>query len=87
MKTDDDRFKGMSTYDGARSSIMYLMKQDNQYPPPQYKEKVCNLLKGFRRTIQQQKVDNGESLTEGKDPLSFSGFHLLCKLFVENKMN
>ena len=66
----------MSTYNGARSSIMNLMKQDNVYPPLEYKEKVCNLLKGFRRTIQQQKVDLGESLNEGKEPLSFSGYNL-----------
>ena len=84
IKTSDGLFKGMSTYDGARSSIMHLMKEDNVYPPPEYKEKVCNLLKGFRRTIQQQKVDNGESLVEGKDPISFSGHYLLCKTFLEN---
>ena len=41
-------------------------------------------MKGFRRTIQQQKVDLGESLNEGKDPLSFSGYNLLCKTFLEN---
>ena len=84
LKTDDNRFKGMSTYDGARSSLMYLMKQDNVYPPPEFKEKICNILKGFRRTIQQQKVDLGESLNEGKDPLSFSGYNLLCRTFLEN---
>ena len=84
LKTPKGNYKGMSTYDGARSSIMYLMKQDNVYPSTAFKEKVCNLLKGFRRTIQQQKVDLGETLTEGKDPLSFSGYNLLCKTFLEN---
>lgn len=42
------------------------------------------MLKGFRQTIQQQKVDLGQSLNEGKDPLSFSGYNLLCKVFLEN---
>ena len=59
---------------GLTTSIMYLMKQDNVYPPLEFKEKVCNLLKGFRQTIQQQKVDFGGSLNERKNPLSFSGY-------------
>lgn len=74
----------MSTYDGARSSIMHLMKQDNVYPDHQFKEKLCNLLKGFRWTVQQQKVELGLSLDEGKDPLTFAGYHLLCHTFLLN---
>ena len=84
LKTSDDKFKGMSTYDGSRSSIMHLMKQDNVFPDHEFKEKLCNLLKGFRRTIQQQKVELGLSLDEGKDPLSFAGYNLLCCTFLKN---
>ena len=39
LKTEEDTYKGMSTYDGARSSIMHLMKQDNVYPDHEFKEK------------------------------------------------
>ena len=84
LKTDDGTCKGMSTYDGARSLIMYLMKQDNVYPDHQFKEKLCNLLKGFRRTVQQQKVELGLSLDEGNDPLTFAGYHLLCCTYLLN---
>ena len=84
LKTDDDLYKGMSTYDGARSSIMHLMKQDGVYPDHKFKEKICNLLKGFRRTVQQQKVDLGLFLDEGKDPLTFAGYYLLCRTFLQH---
>ena len=84
LKTEEDQFKGMSTYDGARSSIMHLMKMDNVYPNHEFKEKICNLLKGFRRTVQQQKVELGLSLDEGKDPLTFAGYNLLCRTFLHN---
>ena len=84
MKTEEDNYKGMSTYDGSRSSIMHLMKQDNVYPDHKLNEKICNLLKGFRRTVQQQKVELGLSLDEGKDPLSFAGYNLLCRTFLRN---
>ena len=47
LKTDKDKYKGMITYDRAMSSIIHLMKLDNAYPNHKYKEKVCNLLKGF----------------------------------------
>ena len=75
LKTDDDTYKEMSTYDGARSSIMHLMKQDNVYPDHQFKKKLCNLLKGFRWTVQQQKVELGLSLDDGKDPSSLFGLN------------
>ena len=84
LKTDEDTYKGMSTYDGERSSIMHLMKQDNVYPDHQFKEKLCNLLKGLRQTVQQQKVELGLSLDEGKYPLTFAGYHLLCRTFLLN---
>ena len=84
MKTEEGNYKSMSTYNDAWSLIMYLMKQDNVYPPLAFKEKVCTLLQGLCRTIQQQKVDHSETLNEGKDPLSFSGYHLLHKIFLQN---
>ena len=84
MKTEEDQFKGMSTYDGARSSIMHMMKLDNVYPDHKFKEKICNLLKGFCQTVQQQKVELGLSLDEGKDPLTFAGYNLLCRTFLHN---
>ena len=84
LKMDENKYKDMSTYDGARSSIMHLMKLDNVYPNHKYQEKVCNLLKGFRRAVQQKKVELGLSLDEGKDPLSFAGYNLLCQTFLKN---
>ena len=74
----------MSTYNRARSSIMHLMKQDNLYPDQAFKEKLCNLLKGFHHTVQQQKVDLELSLDEGKDLLSFAGYNLLCCTFLKH---
>ena len=84
LKTGEDQYKGMSTYDGARSLIMHMMKQDNFFLDHEYKEKLCNLLKGFRRTVQQQKVELGLSLDEGKDPLSFAGYNLLCRNLLKH---
>ena len=84
LKTEEDTYKGMSTYDGAQSSIMHLMKQDNVYPDHEFKEKICNLLKGFKRMVQQQKIELDQSLDEGKDPLSFAGYNLLCRTFLKN---
>ena len=84
LKTEEDTYKGMSTYDGACSSIMHLMHQDNVYPDHKFQSKICNLLKGFKRTVQQQKVELGMSLNEGKDLLSFAGYNLLCRNFLKN---
>jgi hypothetical protein len=80
-KDKDDRFLGKGTYCGIRSAIINLFTMSNVPPPPQFRDKVAVLLKGFRRTITEQKVAAGDTLEEGKEVMSFACYKLLCEKF------
>ena len=43
------------------------------------------LMKGFKRSIEQQKVASSERLEEGKDFMSFVCYKLLCQKFFKGK--
>ena len=83
--TAGDRLMSKGTYCGIRSSIIYLYTMSNLSPPPSFCEKMCTLMKGFKRTIVQEKVQSGETLEEGKEVMSFACYKLLCKKFFEGK--
>ena len=83
--TNEDKLMSKGTYCGIRSGIIYLYTMSNLSPPPSFRENMSTLMKGFKRTIVQQKVDNGELLEEGKEAMSFACYKLLCKKFFEGK--
>jgi hypothetical protein len=82
-KNEDDKYLGKGTYCGIRSGVINLFTMSNLAPPPRFREQVSVLLKGFRRTITEQKVTTGESLEEGKDVMSYSCYKLLCEKFMQ----
>jgi hypothetical protein len=74
-KDNEDKYLGKGTYCGIRSGIINLFTMSNLSPPPRFREQVSVLLKGFRRTITEQKVTAGESLEEGKEVMSFACYN------------
>ena len=84
-KDGRDKYLGKGTYCGIRSGIINLFTMSNLSPPPRFREQVSVLLKGFRRTITEQKVAAGECLEEGKEVMSFSCYKLLCEKFMKGE--
>ena len=82
-KDGQDKYLGKGTYCGIRSGVINLFTMSNLSPPPRFREQVSVLLKGFRRTITEQKVIAGESLEEGKEVMSFACYKLLCEKFMQ----
>ena len=77
-----ERYLGRTSYCGIRSSFIYLFTMTNQPVPLHFREQMATLLKGFKRTIVSTKVENGESLDEGKEEMSFACYKLLCDKFM-----
>ena len=82
---EEDKLLSKGTYCGIRSAVIYLYTMSNLAPPPLFRDKMSTLMKGFKRTIVQQKVQSGESLEEGKEAMSFACYKLLCSKFFEGK--
>mmetsp|Transcript_13416 Transcript_13416/g.25176 ORF Transcript_13416/g.25176 Transcript_13416/m.25176 type:complete len:440 (-) Transcript_13416:928-2247(-) len=77
------RLLSKNSYSGIRSSIIYLFTMSKINPPPEFVTRMGTLLKGFKRTIVEQRVAAGETLEEGKEAMSFACLKLLCKKFME----
>ena len=83
QKKRGGKYLSKGTYCGIRSGIINLFTMSNTPLPPQFREQLCILLKGFKRTITEQRVADGATLEEGKDVMSFACYKLLCKKFCE----
>ena len=75
--TNKDKLMSKGTYCGICSGIIYLYTMSNLSPPPSFCEKMSTLMKGFKQTIVQQKVQSGELLEEGKEHMTFECYKLL----------
>jgi hypothetical protein len=74
------------SYCGICSGVIYLFTMSQISPPPSFCERIATLLTGFKeRTILEQKVENGESLDEGKEAMTFQCYKLLCRKFLEGE--
>ena len=83
--TNEDKLMSKGTYCGICSGIIYLYTMSNLSPLPSFCENMSTLMKGFKRSIVQQKVASGERLEEGKEFMSFVCYKLLCQKFFEGK--
>ncbi len=84
-KANNGDYLSKNCYCGIRSGIINLFTMSNSSPPPDFRARMQTLMKGFKRTIVAQKVDNGESLEEGKEAMSFACYELLCRKFFEGE--
>ena len=73
------------TYCGIQLGLFFLFTMCQISPHPSFRERIATLLKGFKRTILEQKVERGESLEEGKEAMSFDCYQLLCRKFIEGE--
>jgi hypothetical protein len=78
-------FMSKGSYGGIRSGVIFLFTMSQISPPPSFRDRIATLLKGFKRTILEQKVRRGETLDEGKEAMSFQCYKLLCKKFFEGE--
>ena len=82
-KKPDDRWMSRGTYDSIRSSIVHLIKKSPlQEPPQSFRTKMNTFMKGFARTIVDQRVADGQTLEEGK-----SKHFLLSKCGEKEKLS
>ena len=50
-----------------------------------YKKSLSEFLSGMKRTVAQARLDNGESLDEGKKPMNFEVYQQMCILLIRGE--
>jgi hypothetical protein len=78
------KFKSTSTYEKARSAIVFLHKEANIEMDPEIRQRLCNFMSGLKRKVQDEKKRTGVSLMEGKRKMSFQVYEKICELMVSS---
>ena len=76
--------QSLSSYEAVRSAlIMYLYKRAGVVTNEDLKAKMAHFIVGCKRTIQTEKQELAQKISEGKEPMSVETFEYIAKdLFV-----
>ena len=72
-----------TTYGGIRSALTHLFRMSGQEMSSTMMKKMSQFMSGIQRTIVNDKITRGESLNEGKRPMSFSVYENMCKILYK----
>ena len=65
-RTKANKYLSKTSYGGVRSALMHLYRLSGETISEDFNKLLREFLSGMKRTATQSKVDNGESLDEGK---------------------
>lgn len=84
-KKKNSRYLSKPSYDGIRSALCHLYRCSNKTMCPEMEKKLKRFMSGMKRTVAKEKRDAGESLDEGKRPMSLEVYDQMCKILYEGE--
>ena len=81
------QYMSNSTYETARSAIVYLHKEAGAEIDSELRQRLCDFMSGMRRKVATQRKENGVSIMEGKRKMSFQVYEKLCELLLRSEKN
>ena len=72
-----------TTYGGIRSALTHLFRMSGQEMENTMMKEIYQFMSRIQRTIVNDKITRGESLNEGKRPMSFSMYENMCKILYK----
>lgn len=86
-KSKKGKLLSQSSYGGIRSSLVYLYRMNGTEMDDAMKADLSQLMGGLKRHVTKERMENGESLDEGKKPMSFEAYALLCEKLHSSDSN
>ena len=81
----DQKFMSKSGCGSYRSALKDMYRQCGNIPiDDKFEKELSTKLKGLLRAHAEEKESTGKRLSEGKDPMSFALYKLLCKKMMED---
>lgn len=80
----EQKFLSRSAASGYRSALKDLYRDCKAKVPHEYEEELKQKMKGYIKTSAKEKESRGVRLTEGKDPMTFELYKLLCTKMLED---
>ena len=75
-------FLSTSTAGGYKSAIVWLYTENKQTMDPGLNKEMNKLISGYKKSVGDKKQEGVISCFEGKRPLAFEGYKLLCTMFA-----
>ena len=72
-----------ASYGGIVSAWMYLINKAGYKMPPEFQKDLTTFQRGMKRKVTSEKVKSGRSLEEGKKPMNFDVYKLMCKKLLQ----
>ena len=72
-----------SSYGSLRSALAHLHKIAGQEIPSQFQQEMSTFTRGIKRKVTQEKLELGHSLEEGKKPMNFDVYKLMCRKMLQ----
>ena len=72
-----------ASYGGIVSAYMYLINKAGYKISPEFQKDLNTFQRGMKRKVTSKKVKSGRSLEEGKKPMNFDVYKLMCKKLLQ----
>ena len=82
-KKKDGSYLSKSHYGSLRSSFVYLFTLCGESIDPKFEKDLSQFMSGMKRKSAKQKAESGESLDEGKKPMSFDVYKKMCEILYK----
>lgn len=79
------KYLSKTSYGSVRSALMHLYRTSGETMDEDYQKSLSQFLSGMKRTVAQAKAESGESLDEGKKPMTFEVYQTMCKLLMQGE--
>ena len=84
---EEQAIRAVSTLGGYRSAVVFLYKEHSMKIQTTLDVGLSNFMQGYKRKVGELKQGGYMNITEGRQPLAFSGYRLLASKFLKMQAN
>lgn len=84
-KSKNSTYLSKSTYDGIRSALAHLYRRSGETMCDIMQKDLKQFMGGIKRTVVREKRATGQSLDEGKKPMTFAVYKKMCEILYKGK--
>ena len=82
---DDIVYLASTSYGLMKSALIYLFNSSGQEMESGLCKELDTFMRALRKSVAKAKAQSGRSLEEGKRPMSFPVYHLMCQKLFESE--
>ena len=84
-RSKNGKYLSTTSYGGVRSALTHIYRRSGREVGKEFEKKLTEFMSGMKRTVAADKRDKGETLDEGKKPMSYDAYKALCQIFFKGE--